>query len=98
MFELDEPEIYHERPKRTKEEKEQLEETMAPEEIDALKKKESAASRKPFYPDDVENSFGVPVKEHEDKIQLVDPDSYQGMNLFTSVGDTGGGNHGNGQY
>lgn len=98
VFELDEPEIYHERPKRTKEEKEQLEQTMTPEEIDALKKKEAAASRKPFYPDDVENSFGVPVNEHEDKIQLADPDSYAGMNLFTSMNSDDGGNHGTGQF
>lgn len=97
VFELEEPEIFHERPKRTKEEKEQLEQTMTPEEITELKKKEAAASRKPFYPDDIENSFGVPVDEHENKINLVDPDSYQGMNLFTSIGDDGG-NHENEQF
>lgn len=100
VFELEEPEIYHERPKRTKEEKQQLEQTMTPEELEELKKKEASASRKPFYPDDVENSFGVPVSEHEDKIKLVDPNSYEGMNLFTSLeaDKDVGGNHGTGQH
>lgn len=82
VFELSEPEIFHERPRRTKEEKEELEKTMSPEELEALKKKEAAESRKPFYPDDVEHTFGVPVKDHEDKISLGDPSTFHGMEQF----------------
>lgn len=63
VFELQEPDIYHEKPKRTREETEELKKTMSEEEYSAFQKEERAYTRKPFYPDDVENTFGVPVKE-----------------------------------
>lgn len=91
VFELSEPEIFHERPKRTKEEEEELEKNMTPEEIETLKKKEAAESRKPFYPDDVENTFGVPVKEHQNQITFADLDSYHEVNRKSQTDETGDG-------
>ena len=48
VFELQEPEIFRERPKRTKEEQEELAKDMTPEELEALRKREIAESRKAF--------------------------------------------------
>lgn len=84
VFELSEPEIFHERPKRSKQEKEELAQTMSADELERLKKKEAADSRKPFYPDDVENTFGLPVNEHKDKLSFGDPSSFHGMKEFIS--------------
>ena len=90
VFELEEPEIFRERPKRTKEEREEMERTMAPEQIEELRKKEIAESRKAFYPHDVENTFGVPVEQHEDKIDIGSPTEYTGMSEFSAGGNADG--------
>ena len=90
VFELQEPEIFRERPKRTKDEKEELERTMTPEQLKELRKKENAESRKAFYPQDVENTFGVPVEQHEDKIDIGSPTEYTGMSEFSTGGYTDG--------
>lgn len=84
VFELQEPEIFKERPKRTAEEQMHLAETMTAEELETLKKQETAASRKPFYPEDVENTFGVPVKEHENHPVLGSLEEYTGMSSFSN--------------
>lgn len=76
VFELTNPDVYHEPKKRTKAEKEELKKSMSEEEYSALQKKERAYTRKPFYPDDVENTFGVPVKEHNSQVTLGDTGSY----------------------
>ena len=90
VFELQEPEIYRERPKRTKEEKEELAKTMSPEELEELRKSEIAESRKAFFPADVANTFGVPVEEHENQIDIGNPAAYVGMADFTEGGPNGG--------
>lgn len=79
VFDLKEPEIFHEAPRRTKEEADALKEKMSEEGYEELRRKELADSRKPFYPDDVENTFGIPVSEHKNQIRLDEPGSYQGM-------------------
>lgn len=82
VFELKEYEVFHELPKRTKEEREELENSMSAEEYTKLRKREAAYSRKAFYPDDVEGTFGVPVNEHENQPSLGDPSTFRGMNEF----------------
>lgn len=83
VFELSEPEIFRELPKRTKEEKEELEKRLSPEELKELQRKEMKESRTPFYPKDIQNTFGVPVSEHEDHPTLGDPVQYTGMSAFS---------------
>lgn len=85
VFELSEPEIFKERPKRTADEEKKMAESMTPEEIEVLKKKEAKESRKPFYPDDIENTFGLPVKEHKNHPELGSLEQYTGMSKFTAA-------------
>lgn len=84
VFELNEPEIFKERPKRSIEEEKKMAETMTPEEIENLRKKEAAESRKPFYPGDIENTFGLPVREHQNQPTLGNLQQYSGMTSFTT--------------
>jgi hypothetical protein len=74
-FELDDAEIFRERPKRTKAELEKLREEMTPEELEAMKQREAKASRTPFYPGDLD-TYGVPVEKHEDRISLQSLDGF----------------------
>ena len=69
VFELDDAEIFRERPKRTKVELQKLREEMTLEELEAMKQREAKVSRTPFYPGDID-SYGVPVEKHEDRISL----------------------------
>ena len=54
----------------------QAETNLTPEQVAERKKEEEKMSMKPFYPDDWEGSFGVPVEQHEN-ITLQDGDEYQ---------------------
>lgn len=69
VFELDDAEIFRERPKRTKVELQKLREEMTLEELEAMKQREAKVSRTPFYPGDID-TYGVPVEKHEDRISL----------------------------
>lgn len=77
VFELDETEIVFERKKKTVAEAvKQTEETaLTPEQIDERKREEADMPVKPFYPDDWDNSFGVPVDEHKN-VSIDSTDSY----------------------
>lgn len=77
VFELDDAEIFRERPKRTKEEKEKMMEEMTEEELEQLRKQETKMSRTPFYPGDPA-TYGLPVEQHEDKVTL------QSLNGFST--------------
>ena len=67
VFELDDSEIFFERKKKTK--AEAIQETnlkkMTPEKAAEREKEEKKMAMKPFYPDDWDNSFGVPVTQHK---------------------------------
>jgi hypothetical protein len=78
VFELDDAEIFRERPKRTKAELERLREEMTPEELEAMKQREAKASRTPFYPGDLD-TYGVPVEKHEDRVSLQSLDGFAGQ-------------------
>ena len=78
VFELDDVEIFRERPKRTKAELEKLREEMTPEELEAMKQREAKASRTPFYPGDLD-TYGVPVEKHEDRVSLQSLDGFAGQ-------------------
>ena len=78
VFELDDAEIFRERPKRTKAELEKLREEMTPEELEAIKQREAKASRTPFYPGDLD-TYGVPVEKHEDRVSLQSLDGFAGQ-------------------
>ena len=78
VFELDDAEIFRERPKRTKAELEKLCEEMTPEELEAMKQREAKASRTPFYPGDLD-TYGVPVEKHEDRVSLQSLDGFAGQ-------------------
>ena len=78
VFELDDAEIFRERPKRTKAELEKLREEMTPEELEAMKQREAKASRTPFYPGDLD-TYGVPVEKHEDRVSLQSLDGFAGQ-------------------
>ena len=77
VFELDETEIVFERKKKTVAEavKQTEETTLTPEQIEERKKEEADMPVKPFYPDDWDNSFGVPVDEHKN-VSIDSTDSY----------------------
>ena len=85
VFELDVQEILFERKKTTKAEVAagQAETNLTPEQVAERKKEEEKMSMKPFYPDDWEGSFGVPVEQHEN-ITLQDDDEYQLPKEFES--------------
>ena len=80
VFELDETEIVFERKKKTVAQAVgQTEETaLTPEQIEERKKEEAEMPMKPFYPDDWDNSFGVPVNQHEN-VKVESTDNYSSM-------------------
>lgn len=79
VFELDRCEIFKERPKRTKEEREERAKSMTPEELAAADKAERKASMTPFSRMDIENTFGLPVNQHSNTVQIGNFGSYQGI-------------------
>ena len=77
VFELDECEIFRERPKRTKAEREERAKSMTPEELKEADRKERKESMMPFSPAEAEATFGLPVQEHKNTIQLDSMDRYK---------------------
>ena len=67
VFELDDTEIVFERKKKTVAQvaKEDKGTELTPDQVQERKEVEQNMPVKPFYPDDWENSFGVPVTEHQ---------------------------------
>lgn len=79
VFELDETEIIFERKKKTVAQVTQSkEESLTPEQIAERQNTEKGMPMTPFYPDDWENSFGVPVGEHKN-VSLESVDQYQSL-------------------
>ncbi len=89
VFELDECEIFRERPKRTKAEREARANSMTPEELKEADRQERKASMTPFSPSDAEGTFGLPVKEHANTIQLEGLSSFQKITSWSD--DSPGG-------
>ena len=92
VFELDESEIFYERKRKTKAEAihNNNETELSPEQTEERKKEERKMSMKPFYPDDWDNSFGVPVGEHRN----VSLDSMDEFNNVSSISGRQGEEHG----
>lgn len=93
VFELQECEIFRERVKRTKEEREERAKTMTPEELKEADRRERKESMTPFSPADVENTFGTPIEEYQCQIQLDSMDSYNNI-LVSQDSSKGGGYYG----
>lgn len=100
VFELEECEIFKERPKRTKAEREARAKSMTPEELKEADRLERKESMTPFEPANVENTFGLPVEQHMDTPVLGNMANYsavnvtaqpQQMNLFDSPGTSATG-------
>ena len=83
VFELTQCEIFRERPKRTKKEREERALSMTPEELAEADKLERKQAMTPFSPADVENTFGLPVEQHLNAPQIGAMNSYQGMREAT---------------
>lgn len=81
IFELPEAEMHKVTPRRTKAEKEQMAKTMTPEQITEQRRAEAKAARVAYEPEQFRGLFGVPVNEHQDKVQL------QSLDGFTSGAD-----------
>jgi len=79
VFELSECEIFKERPKRTKQEREERAKSMTPEELAEADRLERKEAMTPFSPADVENTFGLPVEAHSNTIQLQTLSDYKLM-------------------
>lgn len=87
VFELESCEIFKERPKRTKAEREARANSMTPEELAAADRKERKESMTPFSPAEAEQTFGLPVAEHQN-VQLESIDQFKG--ITTLMPGTGG--------
>jgi len=83
VFELDKCEIFRERPKRTKAEREERARSMTPEELAEADRKERKDSMTPFSPEDLENTFGLPVNEHANAIEFTSIAGFQGVSALT---------------
>ena len=75
VFKLSEPEIFMERRKKG----DPVREQMTEEEVKA----DIAASRKPFYPENWKDSFGLPVEEHAEDLKIDTVDGYSPMDNFS---------------
>lgn len=84
VFELDEAEIFREKPKRTKQELEKMKQEMTEEELEALLKNEAKVSRTPFYPKDLDGTYGLPVDQHENHTTLQSLADYKGSGELLS--------------
>lgn len=89
VFELDHCEIFKERKRRTKEEKEELSKSMTLEELEELNRKERKESMTPFSPADTENTFGLPVEQHYNQIELENLHGYQEAQFSTTKQSAG---------
>lgn len=81
VFELEECEIFKERPKRTKAEREARAQSMSPEELKEADRQERKESMTPFEPANVEKTFGLPVEQHVDTPVLGNMASYSSVNV-----------------
>ena len=81
VFELEECEIFRERPKRSKAEKEERAKSMTPEELKEANRTERKESMTPFSPAEVEETFGLPVDQHQKQIQLSSMEQFQDVSI-----------------
>lgn len=94
VFELEECEIFRERPKRTKAEREERAKSMTPEELKEADNMERRASMIPYSPTDSENTFGTPVDKHINQIQLESMDGFKDLSMNANALDGGGSHYG----
>ena len=83
FFDLDKCEIIYEKKKKTREEvlTEPAGLGVPPEQQAERRSEEEKMQVKPFYPDDWEHSFGVPVNEH----RSIDPETLKDSDSYVSV-------------
>lgn len=85
VFDLTVPEIFHERKSRKKNEQASQEVAEMPNE-NAQKNNATATevnTRKGYYPDDVANTFGVPVEQHRADTEIQQMDGYISVGILT---------------
>lgn len=85
VFDLTVPEIFHERKSRKKNEQASQEVAEMPNE-DAQKNDATETevnTRKGYYPDDVANTFGVPVEQHRADTEIQQMDGYISVGILT---------------
>ena len=85
VFDLMVPEIFHERKSSKKTEQASQEVTEMPNE-DAQKNDATETevnTRKGYYPDDVANTFGVPVEQHRADTEIQQMDGYISVGILT---------------
>lgn len=91
VFELESCEIFKERPRRTKAEREERAKSMTPEELLEADRRERKESMTPYSPEDLENTFGLPVNEHSNTVSLHSLTGYREIKqtIASPGGDTG---------
>lgn len=85
VFDLMVPEIFHERKRRKKNEQASQEVAEMPNE-DAQNNNAAETevnTRKGYYPDDVANTFGVPVEQHRADTEIQQMDGYISVGILT---------------
>ena len=85
VFDLTVPEIFHERKSRKKNEQASQEVAETPNE-DAQNNNPAETevnTRKGYYPDDVANTFGVPVEQHRADTEIQQMDGYISVGILT---------------
>lgn len=85
VFDLMVPEIFHERKRRKKNEQASQEVAEMPNE-DAQNNNAAETevnTRKGYYPDDVVNTFGVPVEQHRADMEIQQMDGYISVGILT---------------
>ena len=85
VFDLMVPEIFHERKSRKKNEQASQEVAEMPNE-DAQNNNAAETevnTRKGYYPDDVANTFGVPVEQHRADMEIQQMDGYISVGILT---------------
>ena len=73
VFDLNVFQIFNEKPKKGEE---PVDETGAVQEVD---------TRKGYYPDDIANTFGVPMEQYKKETAVTDMDGYVTMAMFTGA-------------
>lgn len=74
VFDLNVFQIFNEKPKKGEE---PVDETGAVQEVD---------TRKGYYPEDIANTFGVPMEQYKKETAVTDMDGYVTMAMFTGAG------------
>ena len=85
VFDLMVPEIFHERKSRKKNEQASQEVAEMPNEDDQNNNaaETEVNTRKGYYPDDVANTFGVPVEQHRADMEIQQMDGYISVGILT---------------